>query len=263
MNKKNLLELTQLAEVKDKITAADKVLLFLDYDGTLAPFKPDPAQAYPLPAALKQLEILQQLDKYTLNFVSGRKLSDLKKMLKLEGVNYAGSHGLEIDLTFAAEIIYPLAKQKIDQQSRKLYQNVKKNYEKKAGFRVEDKGFGLAIHLETTLNQDKIVTDLLQKFKSTKYQVLPGRKVIEIRLTGWDKGKTVEYIKDEIVARDKLSNYLIIYLGDDSTDEDVFCQLEQGITIYIKNESNLKTAAEYFLADPAAVADFLKELVET
>src|SRR5262245_17439172 len=72
--------------------------LIFDYDGTLTPVRPTPAEAT-LPAATRRgLERLAANDRITLGVVSGRALSDLRGMVKLDGVYYAGTGGIEVDL---------------------------------------------------------------------------------------------------------------------------------------------------------------------
>jgi len=67
-------------------------LLFLDYDGTLAPIVDDPMQAFPHPEVP---DLLRELDKkYPLWIVTGRNLNDLSVLLgvPLQGI---GLHGAQ------------------------------------------------------------------------------------------------------------------------------------------------------------------------
>jgi trehalose 6-phosphate phosphatase len=90
--------------------------------------------------------------------------------------------------------------------------------------------------------------------------LLSGREVIEIRPKGWDKGKAVNYISDQIREKSDINEVLRIYIGDDRTDEDAFKVLKDGITIYVQNEDDLNTEAEYYLRDPEDTAKLLKSL---
>src|SRR5512135_2546299 len=72
------------------------LVVFLDFDGTLAPLAATPDRAV-LPAGLKRvLKALAASPHTRLAFVSGRTLRDLKKKVGLRNVVYAGNHGLEI-----------------------------------------------------------------------------------------------------------------------------------------------------------------------
>ena len=56
-------------------------------------------------------------------------------------------------------------------------------------------------------------------------------------------------------------NALPIYIGDDRTDEDVFCALEkEGIGILVSEKPHV-TAASYSLNNPDEVERFLGELI--
>ena len=258
MNKKYVLDNKNLNIIKDQIGQAENVLLFLDYDGTLAPFQADPLSAFVLPGIEESLKKLDKEQKYHLSLVSGRSLSELKKMINLSRVNYAGSHGLEIEMSFAEGVIYPGQNKKLDVLSRKNYQKTKEKYLNLEKIRVEDKGFGLALHFNSKKRQSEEKKELQALFEQTAYQVLSGRKVIEIRPEGWDKGKAVNFISEQIKDNLDINDVLRIYIGDDRTDEDAFRVLKDGITIYVQNDGDLNTEAEYYLKDPKDTAKLLK-----
>ena len=260
MNKKYILDVNNLDLLKRKISKAERTLLFLDYDGTLAPFKADPLSAFALPETEKILKKLEKSTNYYISLVSGRKLKELKKMINLSHSNYAGSHGLEIDMFFTKEVIYPHQNQKIDVLSKKKYQTIKERFLKSESVELEDKGFGLALHFNSEEKQSEEEKKLKALFENTAYQVLSGRKILEIRPAGWDKGKAVNYISQQIKVHLDLNNVLRIYIGDDRTDEDAFKALKDGVTVYVQNEDDLNTEAEFYLEDPADTAKLLKKL---
>lgn len=260
MNKEYILDTKNLNEIKMKINKADNILFFLDYDGTLAPFKADPLSAVILPDIEKELKKLEKSPKYYLNFISGRKLRELKQMINLNRSNYAGSHGLEIDMIFTEEIVYPHQNLKVDALTIKNYEKIKKKYANNEEIDLEDKIFGLALHFQSETKQKKAENELKTIFSGTSYQVLPGREIIEIRPRSWDKGKAVNYISTQIKENFELDNILRIYIGDDRTDEDAFEVLEDGITIYVKNEDNLNTKAKYYLKSPEDTAKLLRKI---
>ena len=68
MNKKSILKNKHLSKLKERIEKADNILLFLDYDGTLAPFKADPLSAFALPEVEESLKILAK--KHKISFKS-------------------------------------------------------------------------------------------------------------------------------------------------------------------------------------------------
>lgn len=260
MNKKFILEDKHLNKLQERINKTKNILLFMDYDGTLAPFQADPLSAFALPEIEEALKKLDKEQKFHLSLVSGRKLNELKKMIKLSRSNYAGSHGLEIDMSFAEGKIYPDQNKKPDVLSKKNYQKTKEKYLEEEAVHVEDKGFGLALHFDSEKEQSEAEKELQVLFENTAYQVLSGRKVIEIRPESWDKGKAVNYISDQIKDNLDLKNVLRIYIGDDRTDEDAFRVLKDGITIYVQNDDDLNTEAEYYLRNPEDTAKLLKKI---
>lgn len=257
MNKKYALNNENLKIIEEKIAEAENVLLFLDYDGTLAPFQADPLSAFALPEIETKLNKLEKNKKFKLSLVSGRKISELKKMIDLKCSHYAGSHGLEIEMSFAEGIIYPHQNKNIDVLSKKNYQKSREKYLSAENVRVEDKGFGLALHFDSAEKQREEGKELKALFENTAYQILSGRKVIEIRPEGWNKGQAVNYITAQIRESLDIDNLLRIYIGDDRTDEDAFKVLNDGISIYVQNEDDLNTEAEYYLKDPEDTAKLI------
>ena len=66
----------------------------------------------------------------------------------------------------------------------------------------------------------------------------------------WNKGRTLEWIVDQIASREPL---LPIFVGDDLTDEDAFdAVLHDGIGIVVRHteDGNRATAARYALDNP-------------
>ncbi len=260
MNNKYVLDEQNLNKIKSSLARVENILLFLDYDGTLAPFKVDPLSAFALPEIESSIKKLEKSQKYHLSLVSGRQLSELKKMIDLNCCHYAGSHGLEIEMSFTEGVIYPHQNKEFDVLSRKNYQKSREKYLKTDGVRVEDKGFGLALHFDSENEQAEEEKELQALFENSAYQVLSGRKLVEIRPEGWDKGKAVNYISDQIKKNLDIDNILRIYIGDDRTDEDAFEVIKDGITIYVQNEDDLNTTAEYYLKNPEDTAELLKEI---
>ncbi|ADQ15681.1 trehalose-phosphatase [Halanaerobium hydrogeniformans] len=260
MNKKYALQKKYFQELNEKILRAENILFFCDYDGTLAPFNPVPAKAKALPESIKSLRLIAEKENYYLSLVSGRKLSDLKNMIQFENANYAGSHGLEIELLKDNQIIHPFQAQNIDQKSKEIYQEIKEKYQAESQVELEDKGFGIALHFNDEIMQKEISDEINKKLQSTNYQLLVGRKIVELRPQGWNKGKAVNFIAKKMVEQFSLNNYLKIYIGDDRTDEDAFKVIEAGISIYVQNEDDLNTEAEYYLKDPHDTAKLLELL---
>lgn len=261
MSKKYLLKSEMFERVKRKIFSGQNIFLFFDYDGTLAPFAEEPSQARVFPGVKD--EILKLIDKKNiyLSIVSGRGLADLKSMLKIDGLNYAGSHGLEIELSFVDKVIYPHFSR--DELRHKL-KRLQSRMENEENVRIEDKGFAVAFHckddMEKSVIKDKLEAEINGLFFDN-LEVISGRQVVEVRPSGWHKGKAVHYISDMLRENYNLEDDYIIYIGDDRTDEDAFEFIKDGLSIYVKNSGDLETAADYYLKNPKEVYLFLRNLL--
>ena len=94
---------------------------------------------------------------------------------------------------------------------------------------------------------------MLQLTTNTPIQVVDGNKVLEVRLTGMDKGMTASKLIN------KFSPDFALCIGDDTTDEDMFKALQgQAYTIKVGNGS---TAANYNLRSQVEVLPLLKRVL--
>ena len=74
----------------EKISAAKRAMLVLDFDGTLAPLVDHPSRARLNPASRKRLaELAESCD---LAVVSGRSLGDVRRRVGGEKAVYGGNH---------------------------------------------------------------------------------------------------------------------------------------------------------------------------
>ncbi|MFH1386171.1 MAG: trehalose-phosphatase [bacterium] len=233
-----------------------RYLLLLDYDGTLAPIKKHPKLARLSPPRKTFLRQLAKHPKIKIAVISGRKLSDLKKMIGLPKIIYVGNHGFEIEIN---------GKHKTHPAARKIIPTLKRikailaNKLKVKGAWVEDKDLTLTIHYRQAakkrLKEFYQLFDQLTKPWQGKIKITKGKKVFEIRSPfDWDKGKAVEWL----IAKLKMENYLPIYIGDDKTDEDAFIVLKgRGKTIHVGNG---KTLAETRVKNISGVYGYLRGL---
>lgn len=78
------------------IEDSSKLNLLLDYDGTLAPIVSHPDLALMSAETRRVLTHLSQMPSVSVCVMSGRSLENLRKMVAIDGITYAGSQGLEI-----------------------------------------------------------------------------------------------------------------------------------------------------------------------
>jgi trehalose 6-phosphate phosphatase len=233
------------------------LILFLDYDGTLVEIAPRPELARPPQELVQVLDRLASLTGLALVVVSGRSLKDLLELLSLGGLNYLGSHGAE------GLINGEPWKLKVDAGSREaqeqLQGQLKSQLADLRGWWLENKPLGFAVHYRQAEPEEQVkIRSAMKPWLAMvdgagRYQILRGKKVVEILPQGVSKGAAIQ----EILLFPGFSELFPVYLGDDITDESAFRVLQgRGLTVKV-GVGQAATAATYSLAHPTAVRQFL------
>jgi len=246
-----------LAKVDDRIRAAARISLFLDFDGTLVPLRPDPAEVRLSEETRATLIRLMRNDRTVTTMISGRSLSDLCSRVGLEGLIYAGNHGMEISGR-QLHFIEPSAEIRRE-ELRALSAKIAAGLRDVEGVFVEYKGLTTSIHYRSAAVRDLARIETLVRgavaLGPNLFRLDSGKMTFEIIPRAfWNKGAAARWINQHLGDGGALS----IYLGDDNTDEDAFCALPDGITV--KVGAFAATSAKYHLADPSAVHEFLNWL---
>ena len=131
-------------KVAHRLKSAEHVLLLVDFDGTLTPIVDRPELTV-LPAETRGLlRALVRNPRYTVGIVSGRAMADLKDKVNVEGIIYAGNHGLEIE-GFGSSFLEPVAEE-MRPFLQMLYRALSATLRGIKGAFVEDKGLTLSVH---------------------------------------------------------------------------------------------------------------------
>lgn len=247
-----------------RLTGADRILLCLDYDGTLSAIVRSAVDAHLAVATRKILRRLAVADRVILAVISGRELRDVRDRVGLEGLIYAGNHGLEIRGP-SINYLNPSA-QRARPELRAAARNLVRELAEIEGAEVEDKGLTLSVHYRRVrISEQKLVREtvcrVLAPARSRRaLRVGEGKMVIEIRPpTSWNKGNAVNLLRRK-VAKTSPGTILPVYLGDDRTDEDAFQVLrEEGITVKVGTGEG-ETLAGYHLSGVGEVREFLRRL---
>jgi len=180
--------------IKERIKETEQILLLLDYDGTLTPIVERSDKAIISEEMKELLKSLSQRCK--LAIISGRTLKDIKKLVGLKGIIYAGNHGLEIEgprIRFKSPI--SIRSRIIIKQIR---EDLKKRFSTIGGLFVEDKGLTLSVHYRLVdrkqIHLVEIIFNEITKsyLKRKRIRITSGKKVFEVRPpVNWDKGKAV------------------------------------------------------------------------
>ena len=250
----SLLEGT-IARIRDR-----KLLLLLDYDGTLTGIAPRPELALPSEELLLILARLTKLADVDAVVISGRPLRGLMELLPISGLNFIGSHGAE-GLIGGKPWTLNVDAENCGEQEE-LQKQLLSKLAGLNGWWLETKPLGFALHYRQAepAEETRIISVLeswLAKVdRSGRHQVLQGKKVMEILPRGVSKGAAIQ----EILLLPGFSEHFPVYLGDDVTDESAFQVLQgRGLTVKVGGGQGA-TAANYSLANPTEVRLFLATL---
>ena len=248
--------------IVSKLRQAERVWLFLDYDGTLADFAPTPDYVAPSPEVLELLDKLKQQKNIRVAVVSGRRLEHVRALLPLDGILLTGTYGVEILPASGGQF------NRLDYETiRPTLEKIKPQWESllsgRQGFFLEDKGWSLAIHAKDAPDDEaeQVLSRALEvaegAFKSSIFRILGGHKFLEIGPRLANKGKAVKYILEKEAWEDAL----YIYIGDDDKDEEAFEIIQErgGLAMMVAPESRI-SRADCRLDSPRQVRKWLKDL---
>jgi trehalose-phosphatase len=250
---------TKWPSVARRVKMGERLAIFTDFDGTLAPIRQRASHAQLSGRVRRALERLTA-DGHLVAVCSGRPLDDLLQRVGIEGVWYAGSHGYYLRAPDGAELSL------LRHHERRLIVRVGHRLTMALGhlrgILVEPKPGAIAVHFRAaTPTLRRRVTEVVNLLAGMNpgLRVFPGHMVWEILPVGAvDKYVAARFILRAAHQRDPRSTAWPIYLGDDVSDERVFVHWK-GISVYVSRRPK-KTAARYFVRSPAEVADFLERL---
>jgi trehalose 6-phosphate phosphatase len=254
------------AETLAERMAGKRVAVFLDYDGTLTPIVDRPQDAVISESMRGVVRGLAR--RCTVCVVSGRDRPVVQRLMGVDDLVVAGSHGFDIwspeggtiereEGTGFAELL-----ERVTETMREQIASVK-------GALVEPKKSSVAVHYRLVDEHERprvkaIVDDVLAA-NPNALKVTLGKMVYEIQpKLEWDKGRAVLYLL-EALGLDR-EDVLPLYLGDDITDEHAFGALSgRGIGILVADPADPEvagrsTAADYVLGDTHEVERFLDAL---
>ncbi|KMT16067.1 hypothetical protein BVRB_3g052380 [Beta vulgaris subsp. vulgaris] len=263
------------------IAKGKKIIVFLDYDGTLSPIVDDPDLAF-MPDMMRSA--VREVARYfPTAIVSGRSRDKVHEFVKLNDVYYAGSHGMDImapprmhksgDCKYQTlavdkkgnEVSLFQPAQDFLPEILEIFNELEEETKVIEGVTVEDNRFCISVHFRRAKEEDyslverKVMSILA---KHSRFRLTRGRKVLEIRPSiKWNKGNALEYLLDTLGFAES-NDVLPIYIGDDTTDEDAFKVIQkrgQGFAILVSLKPK-ETRASYSLRDPSEVLTFLLRL---
>jgi trehalose 6-phosphate phosphatase len=201
-----------------------RALIAVDFDGTLAPIVPDPAQARALPAAVAALRELTPLVG-TMAVLTGRPALTAVEYGSLDqvpGIVVLGHYGRQ--RWHAGELVTPPPPEGLA-VARERLPAVLAGAAAPDGTWVEDKTDALAVHTRRAADPaaalERLRAPLLRLAAETGLRAEPGRLVIELRPPGADKGIALL----ELAGADRRSS--VMFCGDDLGDRPAFSAVRQ------------------------------------
>jgi trehalose 6-phosphate synthase/phosphatase len=242
----------------ERMGAARRPLVLLDYDGTLQPHVKLPSQAAPSERVRAFLAATARVARTYV--VSGRPAAVLDAWLGDLGIGLVCEHGLALrhpggawsappphDDRLLEEVVEPLFRDFV---------------ERTPGSRIERKAASLAWHYRGSdpklgaWRAHELVNQLEGRLSGQAYSALLGSRVVEVRHVNMTKAAAVQAILAGNVECDA-----VLCAGNDRTDEDMFQAVSvsrlPAVVIYV---GGLNTSAEYFVETPAELLDRLDEL---
>jgi trehalose 6-phosphate synthase/phosphatase len=239
----------------ERYRAASHRLLFLDYDGTLIPFAATPRLARPDRELLDLLGLLCADPRNEVVIVSGRSRSDLEDFFGPLPVSMVAEHGVWLRPRGAP---WKLLKSMTADWKERVRPILQLYVDRLPGALLEEKEFSLAWHYrradpeQGSVRAKELLDDLADYTRNIDVQVLEGKRVVEVRTAGVNKGiAATEWLRDNPPE-------FLLGIGDDWTDEDLFQALP--MNAYSVRVGVSTTAAAFFLESHTAVRDLLLEL---
>ncbi len=240
------------ARVAAQVRSANRVVLFLDFDGTLVDIVPLPNLVRVKPAARRLLRRLARHPRVTVVMISGRRRFELQRHVGIPGIRYFGLYGWERSdrspLPKSARTALRLARSRVAPYLASV-----------PDAWIEDKGFSFSVHL-LEVSQDaqrrarRKLRVLLRPFRKHLRLIQTLRDVEVVPLCIQGKGHAVQ----QFLAQPAYRGALPFYFGDDLSDEAAFAAIGKGVSVLVG--AARPTRARHSVRNPAAAAAALAML---
>jgi trehalose 6-phosphate synthase/phosphatase len=254
--------LEELHRFASRARAGRGTVLIIDYDGTLVPLAPTPAEATPDEEVRELLRTLASRPRTSVHVVTGRSRRSIERWLGDLPLGLHAEHGLWSRLLGGEWKMAGNVPYEWNDRIRPLMEHFVATTH---GTFIEEKTASIAWHFRLAtaghsngasfgeFQARELRTLLGELLSNAPVEVLIGDKVVEVRPQGVNKG----IIVPQVLATSN-GHETVVAIGDDRTDEDLFAALPDGtITVHVGPGSS---RALYRLNDPAEVLQFLRAI---
>ncbi len=237
--------------------ARPRVLVAVDFDGTLAPFVIDPMQARAMPGGLEALAAAAELDGVTAAIVSGRDLATLTELTGFApggGVLLIGSHGAQTTAAGQGGLDQEAAA-RLTRLNTEL-EAIRKRF---PAVRLEHKPSAVVMHTRGVDPSDAAAATAAALEVGERHpgvHVMPGKSVVELTVTEGNKGTALLEVAKATGSDGTL------YAGDDVTDERAFASLDPTSGDLSIKVGDGVTLATHRVPDQTCVVALLELVVE-
>jgi trehalose 6-phosphate synthase len=243
-----------------RLASTGQLVIALDLDGTLLPFAPTPEEARLDGDSAALIAALSSVPGVTLGIISGRPLSLMRDLPpRFPSVAFAAEHGVWrcSGGAWAAALATVPQLDEVEQALRRIA-------DRHRGALVERKSCSVCLHwrrVEPTRHDaiaaaaETAVDEWLETHQ--QFERLPEVLALEVRHRAAHKGTALAWLREL-----GPSGAVVLALGDDITDEDMFVGLRDTDVGILVSPQSRRTQATLRLPDPAAVHRFLRWLVE-
>lgn len=240
----------------EAVSTTPKLLVALDFDGTLAPLVDEPMAARMTPRARAAVDSLAALPNTVVALVSGRSLGHLREIAEHDDASpvwLAASHGVQFWIP--GEGAEPAPDDADDLALRdRLHAAITDALAPLDGVWIEPKEFGVGVHTrradDDTAREARDTVDRLVAADAPGWRRRTGHDILEFAFRHEGKDSAVARLRERTEAT------AVIFAGDDVTDEDALRALEAGdLGIHVGAGD---TAATLKVADIDALVDVLE-----
>ena len=223
-------------------------LLSFDFDGTLAPIVANRHAAAMRSTTVTLLDAASQI--YPCAVISGRSHADLSRRLaRVRFERVVSNHGFEAgrhDPTIARAI-------------RGARESLQKALHDVQGVELEDKGYSLAIHYRRSRRRREARRAIAAagKHLPATLRMMPGTLVVNV-VHNRAPNKATAVLR----LRQELGMDTVLYVGDGSSDEDVFELDQPGRLLSVRVGRSRGSNAPYFLRGQREIDHLLELLTE-